>query len=128
MAVLAFLRRLVVVGRSSEDRVYSRARRSFLRFRDCFVSGIRGGAGNYGNASGREFDSDIDYIQPLVVCERRRFTRCAAGDEEVDSGFNLPGDQIAQGSVVNCGVLTKGSEEDSTTASAVPANKITRSR
>src|SRR5213080_1182025 len=77
-------------------------------------------------AAGREFDSNIDYIQPLVMGERRRFTRRAAGDEKIDSGFNLPRNKVAQGSVVNCAILTKGSNEGGTTSSELHETKITR--
>ena len=60
------------------------------------------------------------------MCERRRFTRRAAGDEKIDSGFNLPRNKVAQGSVVNCAILTKGSNEGGTTSSELHETKITR--
>ena len=67
MAVLALLRGLVVVGRGGEDGVDPGARGDFFRFLDRFVSGVGGGAGDDGHASGRHFDGRVDDVQPFVV-------------------------------------------------------------
>ena len=67
MAILALLRRLVVVRRSRQDRVHSGARRQFFGFLYGIVGRVRGGTGHDRHASGCDFDSGIDDMEPFVV-------------------------------------------------------------
>ena len=126
MAILALLRGLVVVGRGGEDGVDSGARGDFFCLFDRVVRGVGGGAGDDGNASGCDFDGGVDHVEPFVVRESGSLAGGAAGNEEINAGFDLPCDQIAQGCVVDGAVLMKGSDEGGATATELHRNKITR--
>ena len=127
MAILAFLRGLVVVGRSGEDRVHARPRSDFFRFGHCFLRGVRGRAGHDGHASGGDFDGHVDHVQPFVVRERGRLAGGAARNQKVNSGFDLPCDQIAQSSFIHGAVGSKRRHEGSTTSSELHGIRITPS-
>ena len=128
MAVLAFLRGLVVVGRGGEDAVDAGARGDFFRLLDGVVRGVGGRAGHDGDASGDDFDGGVDDVQPFVVGERGSLAGGAAGNQEINAGLDLPRDQIAQGSVVDGAVLMKRSYERSATSTELHRNRITRVR
>ena len=126
MAVLALLRRLVVVGVRGEDRVHAGARGKFFGFLDGVVSGVGRGSGNDGESSGRDLDGRVDDVQPFVVVERGSLAGGAAGHKKIDAGLDLPRDQIAQSRVVDGTIRMKGSYECSATATELHRNKITR--
>ncbi len=128
MAVLAFLRGLVVVGRGGEDGVDSGARGDFFGFLDCVVRGVRRGSGDDGDASGGDFDGGVDHVEPFVVGERGRLAGGAAGNEKINAGLDLPRDQIAQGCVVDGAILMKRSYECGATATELHRNRIARVR
>ncbi len=117
MAVLTFLRGLVVVGRSRQDGVDARARRYFLSFGHCFLRRVGSCAGDDRNASGDDFDGHVDDAQPLVVRESRRFPGRAARNQEIDPGFHLPGDEIPQSGFIYSAVLGERRDESGTAAS-----------
>jgi hypothetical protein len=60
------------------------------------------------------------------VGESRRLARSAAGDEEINAALDLPGYQVAQGSVVNGAILMKWSDQRCTTAAKIHLIKIAR--
>ncbi len=126
MAVLAFLRGLVVVRVRREDGVDTRARGEFFRFFYRLVRRVRGCAGNDGDASGGDFDGRVDDVQPFVVRESRSLAGGAAGDEEIDARFDLPRDQIAQGGVVDGAVLMKRSDQSGAASTKLHRDKIAR--
>src|SRR5215469_1848886 len=128
MAILAFLRRLVVVGRGRQDGVHTGARGEFPRFFYCFVCGIGRCAGYDGDAPGGDFDRRIDDMQPLVAGESRCLASGAARNKEIDAGFNLPRDQIAQGSVVESAILTEWSDQSRAASTKLHRDKIARMR
>ena len=128
MAVLAFLRGLVVVRRRGEDGVDSGARGNFFRLLDRVVRRVGRRSGDDGHAPGRDFDGRVDYVQPLVVRERGRLAGGAAGNQKINAGLDLPRDQIAQGSVVDRTILMKRSYQCSATSTELHRNKITRMR
>ena len=101
---------------------------SSLGFLDGFVRGVGRGSGDDGDASGYDFDGGVDDVQPFVVGERGRLAGGAAGNKKIDSRFDLPRDQIAQGCVVDGAILMKGSYEGGATATELHRNRITRMR
>jgi hypothetical protein len=125
MAVLAFLRRLVVVRRCREDRTHARARRNFFGFGYGVVCGIRRRTRHDGDASGGDFDGDVNHAQPLVVSERGSFASSAAGNQEVDARFDLPGDQITKRSFIDSAVGGERRDQSCTTASELHGARIT---
>ena len=128
MAVLAFLRGLVVVGRGGEDVVDSGARGDLFRFLDGVVGGVGRRAGHDGDASGHDFDGGVDDVEPFVVGESGRLAGGAAGNQKINAGLDLPCDQIAQGCVVDGAILMKRSYECGATATELHRNRIARVR
>jgi hypothetical protein len=128
MPVLAFLRRLVVVGRGAEDRIYTRTCGEFLGFGYGFVGGVGGGSGDDGDASRSDFDRSVDDMEPLVVRESRRFSSRPAGNEEIDPGIDLPRDKVPQSCVIDRAVLMKRRYECSATSTKLHMDKIARMR
>ncbi len=126
MAVLALLRGFVVVRRGRKDRVYAGTSRKFLRLFYRIVRGVRRSSGDDGNAPGGDFDCRVNYVEPFVVGQSRRLARCAAGYEEVNSGFDLPGDEVPKGGVVDRSVLLKWRNQCSATTVDLHRDKIAR--
>src|SRR6266567_3773060 len=126
VTILTFLRWLVVVGGRGEDGVDSGARGDFFGSLDRVVRGVGSGAGDDGNASGGDLDRGVDHVQPFVVGEGWSLAGGATGYEKINTGFDLPGDQVAQGCVVNGTVLMKRSDECGATATELHRNKIAR--
>ncbi len=58
--------------------------------------------------------------------EGRRFAGGAAGNQEIDSRFDLPGHQVAQGRLVDGAVLTKGSYQRGAASTELHNIKIAR--
>src|SRR3954467_15284148 len=65
-------------------------------------------------------------MEPLVASESRSFTRCAARHQEIDARFDLPGDEVAQGSIVERSILTEGSDQGGATSVQLHRDKIAR--
>src|SRR5580692_4024316 len=126
MAILAFLCRLVVIGRGCQDRIYTRPRRHLLGFLDSVTSRVGSSAGHDGHAPRHDFDGDIDNPQPLVMRQGRGFAGGPAGNQKIDSGLDLPRHQVAQRRLVDGAVLTKGSYESCTASAKLHENKIAR--
>src|SRR5208282_6232460 len=123
--VLALLRRLVVVGRRGQDGVDAWPRGYFFRFGHSLVRRVGSGAGDDGHASGGDFNGYVDNAQPLIVGECGSFSRGAAGNQEVDARFDLPGDQVAQCVFVDSTVLRERCDQSGTTASQLHGSRIT---
>jgi hypothetical protein len=126
VAILAFLRGLVVVGRRGEDCVDSRPAGEFFGLFYGFVCSVGRSAGDDGDAASGDFDGCVDDVQPFVVRERGRFTGRAAGNEEIDARVDLPCDQVAQGRVVERAILMERSNQRSAAAAKLHGNKIAR--
>src|SRR5579872_3543242 len=126
MAILAFLRGLVVVRRGREDRVDARTLGEFFGFGNGIVRGIGGCARHDRDASRGDFDGGVDDMQPFVVRESRSFAGGAAGNKEINAGFDLPGDEIAQGYVVDGAILMKGRYKSGATSTKLHRDKIAR--
>jgi hypothetical protein len=128
MAVLAFLRGLVVVRRRGEDGADSGACGDLFRLLDRVVRRVRSRSGDDGDASGHNFDRGIDHVQPFVVGERGRLAGGAARNQKINARLDLPRNQIAQGCVVDRTILMKRSYQCGATATELHRNKITRMR
>ena len=120
------MRRFVVVGRGGEDGVDSGTSGDFLGFLHGFVRRVGRGSGNDRNAPRSDFDRGIDDVEPFVVGQRGRFASGAAGNEEINSRIDLPGDETAQARVVDGAVLMKRRDESGTAASELHRDRITR--
>ena len=90
------------------------------------MRGIRRRARHDRHAPGHHLDGRIDHVQPFIVRERGRLASSSAGDKKIYAGLNLPRRQIAQRSVIDGAILMKRSDQCSTTATKLHANKITR--
>ena len=58
--------------------------------------------------------------------ERRGFAGRAAGNQKIDSGLDLPRDQIAQGRFVDGAILMEGGDESCTASAKLHETKIAR--
>src|SRR5206468_720810 len=94
---------------------------------DCIVSGVGSRAGHNGHPARCHFDGGIDYLQPLVVRKSWRLASSAAGNQEVDSGFHLPGYEVPQCGVINGAILMKRGYEGGAASTKLHAIKITLS-
>src|SRR3981081_2654748 len=65
-------------------------------------------------------------MQPFIAVKSRRLASGAAGNEEIDPGLDLPGDQVAQGVIVDGAVLSERSYKCRATATQVHVHKISR--
>ncbi len=126
MPVLAFLRGLVVVRGGGENCVDSGTCGNLFRFFDRLMGCVGGRAGDDRHASGGDFNGGVDYEEPFVVGESGSLAGGAAGYKKVDSRLELPRHQVAQGSVVDGAILTKGSYECSAAATELHRNRIAR--
>src|SRR5579885_3812866 len=57
------------------------------------------------------FERDFDNAQALVSRERRALARCPARNQEINAGFDLPANQIAQGGIIQRHVPAKRSDQ-----------------
>ena len=110
--VLALLGGLVVVGRGGEDGVDALDFGGFGGFADGLGGGVGGCTGDDGDASGGDLDGDLDDLAPFVVREGGSFSGGSAGNQEVDSGFDLPGYERAQRFVIDRSI-SQGTESQS---------------
>src|SRR4029077_8658504 len=78
--------------------------------------------------SGHDFNRDVDHAQPLVVRKRRSFSGRSARNQEIDSGLHLPGNQVAQGRLIDRTVLMERSDQSSSTSTQLHIIKITLTR
>src|SRR5271166_426402 len=60
--------------------------------------------------------------------QSRSFAGCAAGNQKINPGFDLPCHQVAQGRFVDGAVLTERSYDSCTASAKLHVNKITRIR
>ncbi len=126
VAILAFLRRLVVVRRGGQYGVDAGPGGNFFGFGNGVLGGVRSGSGDNGHAAGNDFDGEVDDVQPFVVRESWSFAGGAAGNQEINSGFDLPGHQVAQGRLVDGAVLTKWSYQRGAASTELHRIKIAR--
>ena len=116
VAVLSFLRRLVVVRRCGENAIDPRPGPQLPGLGDRILGRIRSGTGHNRYSPSRYFNRDIENLQPFIMRKRGRFAGGAAGDQKIDARFQLPRDQVAQGSLVDGAVLLEGSDQCRTAA------------
>ena len=95
----------LVVHRRDVQQVRRTGGFHLLRHRDRFLRVVRAGAGDYGHASLRLLDRDLDDTTVLGRRHRRGFAGRSAGDQKVDSLLDLPVDKFAERRLVECAVL-----------------------
>jgi hypothetical protein len=111
VAVEALLRRLVVVRAHHEGAVGARAL-GVLREVDGFRGGVGAGARDHGDALARGLHHELHEAPVLVVAERGRLPRGAAGDEAVRAGGDVHLHQLAHLGLVDLAVLERRDHRD----------------
>jgi hypothetical protein len=105
--VKAFLGRLVVVRGYGKNSLHAQPAHLGGKI-DHFPGVISAHSRNHGNPPRHFLDHGADDGEELSVLERGGFSRCAAGDKEVDAGAELELNQTPQCIKVQGAILPEG--------------------
>src|SRR5579872_604227 len=126
MSILSFLRGFVVVGRRSKYCIHTLTTRRLSCFRHRLSCGVRGCACDDWHSARCNFHDKINYPQPFMVRKGRRFCGRTTSDNKIDSGFDLPCDELAQDGFIDRTILLKRRDKCSSTSAEFHFTKIAR--